>query len=73
MFCGMIKRELVVPNCPLAVGKCMWQHRRTHECCWVQKMLTVNNYCSLVGQEEVEDQALEDLKQKILLTIRKEK
>ena len=50
-YCIAIKAEIVVPACPLQRGKCMWQHRETHACCYTPKEMTVAEFATLVGRK----------------------
>lgn len=52
MFCVAIEQELRGHRCPLAVGRCMWQQRKTHACCYVDRQLDTREFCERVGIPE---------------------
>lgn len=48
-YCVAVQADIAVPVCPLAKGKCMWQHRQTHVCCYTNQEMTVDQFCTMVG------------------------
>lgn len=66
IFCGLIKKNLSVPVCPLKNGHCMWKHRKTAECCYTSDDLTKEEFCSRVGIDQVPtDEQLQELQKNL--------
>lgn len=63
IFCGLIKRTIQVSACPLLRAECMWKHTKTAECCFTTDKLTKEQYCELVGLEEIPSK--EELEQRL--------
>lgn len=53
IFCGLINKNIFASVCPMPSKKCMWKHRETAECCYTSDKLTKEEFCSLVGIEQV--------------------
>lgn len=50
-FCIAIKVEIPVPACPLPKGRCMWQHRESHDCSYTEQEMTVEQFSQHVGMK----------------------
>jgi len=48
-FCIALEANIDTDRCPLAKGKCYWQHRETHECRYTEADLTPAEFCTHVG------------------------
>lgn len=49
IFCGVVKKLLPVPVCPLKDGQCYWKHRQTAQCCFTADDVTAESFCERVG------------------------
>ncbi|QRE00087.1 hypothetical protein [Burkholderia phage BCSR5] len=72
VFCGIIKRQLLVATCPLPKGSCVWKHRVTGQCKYTEADLTPVQYAELVGAKMPDHSELVQVRQIVFTEVKKE-
>lgn len=62
MYCIAIKSSLNGKRCPLAKGKCMWQHAQTNDCKYTPQELDSTAFATRVGRTPPTEVELETFK-----------
>lgn len=66
IYCPLIKKSLSINICPLK--KCMWR-TVDGQCKYTDKPLTVEEYCTLMGKTIINDEQIEQIKNKVMENI----
>ncbi len=73
-FCVAINRQLVVSNCPLPKGACIWKHNVTGQCKASARHaeMTAAELCKVVGQPVPTEAEITALHEELKTSIRRE-
>lgn len=73
-FCAVIEKQIATPVCPLPDGHCMWKHRQSGRCTYVedQPALSPNEYAAKVGLPQIDGALVNILKSSLIQRVKDE-